>query len=169
MNIQDLLQVMQAQCLLMNELTGLEHRMLTAVLDKDSTAIQLCNERCAVLSASLAQAEDVRLALIRHLSAFYGVESDPTAIEDQSELLGRLSSRLEPAGRAALAASLRSFKVSVQQLVGINQCLQSYTEAQMITLNSFLTELLPQRNHGIYGSDGRQTASQRPQLFKLQA
>lgn len=143
--------------------------MLTAVLDKDAAAVQLCNERCNILSASLTQAEDVRLALISHLAEYHGLKLDTSVSVDQSELLARLSARLDVAERAALANALRSFKVSVQQLVGINQCLQSYTEAQMLTLNSFLIELLPSRNQGVYGADGRQAASQRPQLIKLQA
>ena len=169
MNIQDLLQVMQAQCLLMNELTGLERRMLSAVLDKDAAAVQLCNERCNILSASLAQAEDVRLALVKHLAIDAGIKIDPALPTNQTELLARLCARLGAVERANLSQALRNFKISIQQLVGVNQGLQSYTEAQLITLNSFLTELLPERNNGVYGSDGKQSASGRPQLFKLQA
>lgn len=169
MKIQDLLQVMQAQCLLMNELSGLERRMLSAVLDKDAAAVQLCNERCAVLNASLAQAEEVRLALVRRLALAAGLRVDESKPLDQSELLARLGARLDAADRSALAAGLRGFKIAIQQLVGVNQGLQAYTEAQLVTLNSFMVELMPDRKQGVYGADGRQAGSARPQLFKLQA
>ena len=169
MSVQNLTQVMQAQTLLMNELAKLEKRLLSAILDKDASAIQECLSHNATLSEHLNQAEAVRVTLIARMAAQCGIVSHPESTIQTVELYERVLLRLPVAGREALKQTGREFRLAIQNLVSINQALRMYTEAQLVTLDSFLSELLPQRSHGVYGSDGRQTASQRPQLLNRQA
>jgi len=169
MSVHNLLQVMQAQGLLMNELATLECNVLAAVLEKDAAAVQRLNARRETLSAHLVQAEEVRVALIRKLALEHAIVLKADQSDDAAEVLARLTARLSDSDRSSLATALRRFKIALQQLVTMNQCLQSYTEAQMITLDSFMGELFPQRKQGVYGADGRQSTSARPQLVKMHA
>lgn len=169
MSVQNLVEVMRAQTVLMNELATLEKRMLKALLDKDAQAVQACLEHNNLLSDHLAKAEEVRLALIGQLAASLGAADTSGAEIRPVELFDRILARLDPVTRGCLQEATRGFQAAVRNMVNINQALRMYTEAQLITLDTFLVELLPQRSQGVYGADGRQTASQRPQLLNRQA
>jgi hypothetical protein len=169
MSVQNLIAVMRAQTVLMNELAQLEKRMLAALLDKDAAAVQACLERNNLVAEHLNQAEEIRLALIARLAAFLGITSHPESAIRPVELFDHILARLEAAERATLQTATRSFRAAAASMVNLNRALRMYTEAQLTTLDSFLSELLPQRGHGVYGADGRQTASQRPQLLSRHA
>ena len=169
MSVQNLVQVMQAQTVLMNELAALEKRMLSAILAKNAAGIQACVEQNDALSAHLEQAETVRIAIIGNLATSYGIVSHPDSDCRSLELFDRVVLRLDAKSQAQVKDTIKLFRVAVQNLVNMNQALRMYTEAQLVTLDSFLCELLPQRNHGVYGADGKQSASARPQLLNRQA
>ena len=169
MSVSNLIQVMQAQTILMNELAALENRMLAAILDKDAGAVQSCLETNATLSAHLDQAETVRVTLIGQLASERGIVTPSGTEKKVLEQFDRLMLRLDGLDRTRLTEISRQFKLAVQRLVSINRALRMYTEAQLVTLDSFLSELLPERSHGVYGADGRQSASVRPQLLNRQA
>ncbi len=169
MSVQNLIQVMQAQTVLLNELAKLEKTLLSAILDKDAASIQGCIERNTTLSEHLNQAEAIRVTLIARMAAQCGIVSHPESSIQTVELYDRLLLRLPTVDCAHLRQSNKDFRLAIQNLVSINQALRMYTEAQLVTLDSFLCELLPQRTHGVYGANGRQTASQRPQLLNRQA
>jgi len=169
MSVQNLVQVMQAQTVLMNELAALEKRMLSAILAKNAAGIQACVEQNDALSAHLEQAETVRLALIAKMAGQLGITVHAGSDSRSIELFDRMVARLDAKSQAQVKETIKLFRVAVQNLVNMNQALRMYTEAQLVTLDSFLCELLPQRNHGVYGADGKQSASARPQLLNRQA
>jgi flagellar biosynthesis/type III secretory pathway chaperone len=169
MSVQNLIQVMQAQTILMNELAALENRMLAAILVKDAGQIQSCTDANASLSAHLDQAETVRVTLVGRLAAEHGIVSHAESQTRTMELFDRVLLRLDSFDRTRLNEVSRQFRMAVSRLVNINQALRMYTEAQLGTLDSFLTELVPQRSDGVYGANGRQLANKRPQLLNRHA
>lgn len=165
MSVENLLQVMQAQTLLLRELAGLEQKMLRSLLDRNSAVVQECNERYQGLSTHLDQAEKVRIELIRRLAHAMGIVSHPGTQTSPSELMARITDRLDPQERNAFTMASRRFSVAVQELVAMNQALHTYTQAQLVTLDGFLTELFPSRDQGTYGADGRHQSNGRPMLL----
>ena len=102
---------------------------------------------------------------IRRIAAAMGIVSHPSTQTSPAELMARIADRLDPEERSQLTLAGRRFSVAVQELVSMNQALHTYTQAQLVTLDGFLTELFPSRDQGTYGSDGRHQANARPILL----
>ncbi len=168
MHITSLLQVMEAEMVLINEMTGLERRMLVSLLNRNSSEVQTCQEQYFQLSAHIQQAEDIRLSILQKTALSLGSPSHNNQILSSIELMARIEHYLDPESRQTLQDCKRRFRQSLGQLINSNNALKVYTEAQLITLDSFLTELFPDRADGTYGSDGRQRTTMRPQVLNTQ-
>ena len=114
MSVQNLIEVMRAQTVLMNELAALEKRMLSALLDKDAAAVQAALERNNLLSEHLNQAEAVRVALIAQLATQHGIVSHAGTAIRPIELYDRVLSRISAPERTLLQETARGFQIAVR-------------------------------------------------------
>lgn len=169
MNVQTLIQVLEAEVILFRELAGLEQRMLLALLDHDSAKAQACQADYQTLCNHIAHAEEIRLSLIRKTAEEMGInpvlDEQSARVMTPQELFARLQQQLAPELAGLVKDGMKDFKRAVEELLSTNRALAAYTQAQLLTLDGFLAELMPARKNGLYGADGRQQSSVRPQLF----
>jgi hypothetical protein len=151
-----LLQVVQAETILCSEMAGLMEALLGALLQREGERVQALLGRFQELSASLAQAEAVRTRLYLDLAEY----------SSMAPALGMaaLIERQDPGQRPAFALALREFKATIARMHSLSQHLSTYTNSQLLTLENFFVELLPERHAGTYGANGSKQASSRPVL-----
>jgi len=156
MALDTFLQVIQAETVLCNEMTALSDVILRAVMKRNHAAVSESLARHQHLSSNLAKAEAMRSRLFKQLAeAGKFKEAD-----GMSALLARLNNQ----HRGQFSNSLRDFKVAVYRMRSANRALETYTNSQLVTLESFLVEILPDRDVGVYSANGSRTTSGRPLL-----
>jgi len=173
MTVDTLNQVLEAETVLMQELVLLEQKMLSALLEQDSLAVQNCQTDYTKLGKHLERAEEIRITILRQIALDKGINPiiDPVRGTEcsQYELLKRLEQKLGSEEVQGIHDRNMQLKKAVKNLEASNRALQVYAQAQLVTLDTFLTELIPSKNEGFYGSDGRQQTSVRPRILNWEA
>jgi len=156
MALTTLLKLMQAETVLCNEIGTVLESVLQAVMKRDTAEAQTALDHYRELASSLAGAEAMRTKVFEQICDSTGCRADGGV----SVLVSHVAPELGP----RFADAIRSFRTAVFRLRGINQGLASYTEASLVTLESFLVELFPDRHNGLYGADGSMQSTGRPVL-----
>lgn len=157
MALATLLQVIQAETVLCTEIGKVMDSILAGLIARDNARVQDGLTRFGEFSGSLAQAEAVRTRVYEELCHVCRM--------DTSLGMGALVARIDPERRPAFAAALREFRVAVYHMRSVSQGIAAYTNSQLITLESFMVELFPDRSTGTYGSDGSRRSSASSFLF----